>query len=159
MYCIHYNDVIMSEIASEIPSFFIICSAIYSGADQSNHQSSASLAFVQGIHRWHSPHKGPVTPLIFPFDDVNVIIKRGGWLWMYLQVMTSEHGIVFRITEPLWVSSSYYSYQPWLIIIYVLWHSTDSNSWASGLATILYEELKILLLKLQPHLTGANMIM
>ena len=35
-------------------------------------KSSASLAFVKGIHRWsvYSRHKGPVTRKIFPFDDV-----------------------------------------------------------------------------------------
>ena len=35
-------------------------------------QSSASLAFVRGIHRRpvNSPHKGPVTRKMFPFDDV-----------------------------------------------------------------------------------------
>ena len=40
------------------------------------HQSSASLAFVQGIHRWpvNSQHKGPVTRKIFPFDDVIMCI-------------------------------------------------------------------------------------
>ena len=34
--------------------------------------SSASLAFVRGIHRGpvNSPHKGPVTQKMFPFDDV-----------------------------------------------------------------------------------------
>ena len=34
--------------------------------------NSASLAFVRGIHRWpvNSPHKGPVTRKMFPFDDV-----------------------------------------------------------------------------------------
>ena len=34
--------------------------------------SSASLAFVRGIHRWpvNSPHKWPVTRKMFPFDDV-----------------------------------------------------------------------------------------
>ena len=44
----------------------------FSGADQRKHQSSASLAFVRGIHRWpvNSPHKGPVTRKMFPFDDV-----------------------------------------------------------------------------------------
>ena len=33
---------------------------------------SASLAFVRGIHRWpvNSPHKGPVTRKMFPFNDV-----------------------------------------------------------------------------------------
>ena len=36
------------------------------------HQSSASLGFVRGIHRSpvNSPHKGPVTRKMFPFDDV-----------------------------------------------------------------------------------------
>ena len=36
------------------------------------HQSSASLVFVRGIHRWpvNSPHKGPVTRKMLPFDDV-----------------------------------------------------------------------------------------
>ena len=40
--------------------------------DPTPHQSSASLAFVRGIHRWpvNSPHKWPVTRKMFPFDDV-----------------------------------------------------------------------------------------
>ena len=48
---------------------------VYSGADQRKHQSSASLAFVLGIHRWpvKSPHKGPVTRKMFSFDDVIMI--------------------------------------------------------------------------------------
>ena len=35
------------------------------------HQSSTSLAFVRGIHRGpvNSPHKGPVTWNMLPFDD------------------------------------------------------------------------------------------
>ena len=39
---------------------------------QRKHQSSASLAFVRGINRWpvDSPHKGPVTRSMFPFDNV-----------------------------------------------------------------------------------------
>ena len=42
------------------------------GADQGKHRSSASLALVRGIHRWpvNSPHKGPVTRKMFPFDDI-----------------------------------------------------------------------------------------
>ena len=49
----------------------------YSGADQIKHQSSASLAFVRGIHRWpvNSPHKGPVMRKMFPFDDVIMVGK------------------------------------------------------------------------------------
>ena len=47
----HYGDVIMGTIASRITSLTIVYSTVYSGADQRKHQSSASLAFVWGIHR------------------------------------------------------------------------------------------------------------
>ena len=42
------------------------------GCRSKKHQSSASLAFVQGIHRWpvNSRHKWPVTRKMFPFDNV-----------------------------------------------------------------------------------------
>ena len=47
-------------------------STVCSGADQRKYQNSAPLAFVRGIHWWpvDSPHKGPVTWKMFPFDDV-----------------------------------------------------------------------------------------
>ena len=48
---VHYNDVIMGAIASQITSLTIVYSIVYSDADQRKHQSSASLAFVRGIHR------------------------------------------------------------------------------------------------------------
>ena len=62
----------MGAIASQITSLTIVYSTVYSDADQRKHQSSASLAFVWGIHRGpvNSPHKWPVTRKIFPFDDV-----------------------------------------------------------------------------------------
>ena len=68
----HYGDVIMDAIASKITSLTIVYSIVYSDADQRKHQSSATLAFVRGIHRRpvNSPHKWPVTRKIFPFDDV-----------------------------------------------------------------------------------------
>ena len=70
----------MSEIASQITSLTIVYSTVLSGADQSKHQSSASLAFVWEIHRWpvNFPHKWPVTRKIFPFDDV-IMIKALTW--------------------------------------------------------------------------------
>ena len=75
---IHYDDVIMDAIASQITSLTIVYSNVYSGADQSKHQSSASLAFVWGIHRGpvNSPHKWPVTRKMFPFDDVIMFIEE-----------------------------------------------------------------------------------
>ena len=55
----HYGDVIMGAIAFQITSLTIVYSTVYSDADQRKHQSSASLAFVWGIHREpvNSPHK------------------------------------------------------------------------------------------------------
>ena len=62
----------MDTMASQITSITIVYSTLYSDADQRKHQSSASLAFVWGIHRGpvNSPHKWPVTRKMFPFDDV-----------------------------------------------------------------------------------------
>ena len=48
----HYTDVIISAKTSQITGVSMVCSAVCSGADQRKHQSSATLAFVRGIHRW-----------------------------------------------------------------------------------------------------------
>ena len=68
----HYCDAIMGAMASLITDLTSVYSTVHSGADQSKHQSSASLAFVRGSHRRpaNSPHKWPVTRKMFPFDDV-----------------------------------------------------------------------------------------
>ena len=70
----------MSVMASQITSLMIVYLTIYSGTDQRKHQSSTSLAFVQGIHRppVNSPHKGPVTQKMFPFDDVIMCLHWKG---------------------------------------------------------------------------------
>ena len=67
-----YSDIIMCATASQITSLTIVCSNVYSTQIKKKHQSSASLTFVRGIHRWlvNSRHKGPVTRKMFLFDDV-----------------------------------------------------------------------------------------
>ena len=72
----------MNAMASQITSLTSVYSIVYSGADQTKHQSSTSLAFVWGIHRWpvNSPHKGPVTRKMFPFDDV-IMLTNLSALW------------------------------------------------------------------------------
>ena len=69
---IHYNDVIMGAKASQIASLTIVYSTVYLGADQRKHESSASLTFVRGIHRWpvKFPHKWSVTRKMLPFHEV-----------------------------------------------------------------------------------------
>ena len=86
---LHYSDVIMSAMASQITSITIIYSTVYSGADHRKHKkSSASLAFVRGIHRWpvNPPHKGPVTQKMFPFED-----DIGDNVTQYLQTQNTNH--------------------------------------------------------------------
>ena len=48
----HYNDVIMGGLASQITILTTVYWSVYSDADIRKHQSSASLTFVRGIHRW-----------------------------------------------------------------------------------------------------------
>ena len=69
---IHDSNVIMSAMTSQITGVSSVCSAVCSCANQRKRKSSASLAFVRGIHQWpvDSPHKGPVTRKMFPFDDI-----------------------------------------------------------------------------------------
>ena len=85
----HYSDVIMGTMGSQITSLTIVYSIVYSGSDQWKHQSSASLAFVRGIHRWpvNSPHKGPVTRKMFPCDDVIIDCFRIRRLGIHVQVV------------------------------------------------------------------------
>ena len=104
-YCFqHYHDVTMDSIASQITSLTIVYSAVYSAADQRKHQSSASLAFVRGIHRGpvNSPHKGPVTRKMFPFDDVIMKLYTGTgythtWLYKRCESITWSTGYIFVI--------------------------------------------------------------
>ena len=100
----------MGTMASQITSLAIVYSTVYSGADHKKHQSSVSLAFVRGIHRWpvNSQHKGPVTRKMFPFDDVI----------MYIVVVLSTFIRFMRIV---------YSNAPGLL----LWHG-DNVSYRTG---------------------------
>ena len=79
----HYDDVIMTMLASQITSLMVVYSIVYSGVNQRKHQSSASLALVQEIHRGpvNFPHKWPVTRKMFPFDDV---IMHSGYREHYI---------------------------------------------------------------------------
>ena len=67
---IHYNDVIMGAMASQITSLAIVYSTVYLGADQRKHQSSATLAFVRGIHR------GPVLQCVIYWEPGQLLNKQ-----------------------------------------------------------------------------------
>ena len=68
----------MTAMASQITCLAIVYSTVYSDADQRKRQSSASLAFVRGIHRGpvNSPHNWPVTRKMFPLDDAIMLVRN-----------------------------------------------------------------------------------
>ena len=57
----------MDSMTSQITSITIVYSAVYSGADQRKHQSSAPLAFVLPS-KFHAQIASNAE--MFPFDDV-----------------------------------------------------------------------------------------
>ena len=97
----HYIEVIMTMMASQITSLTVV-----SSADQRKQQSSASLAFVRGIHRGpvNSPHKWPVTWKIFPFDDVIML-----WTWIH----TCVNVYFLEVPAALFSSFGLHWYMTW----------------------------------------------
>ena len=72
-------------------------SSVYSGADQRKHQSSTSLAFVRGIHRWpvNSPRRGPVTRKMFLFDHVIMNPSNLSSLWRHCNLFEHWWSLLF----------------------------------------------------------------
>ena len=100
----------MGLVAPQITSLVIVYSTVYSEADQRKYQSSASLAFVRGIHRGpvNSPHKWPVTRKVFPFDDVimNCIIHAFSSICYYKHIYKENaqaelcyYGVLYENTQ------------------------------------------------------------
>ena len=87
----HYIDVMMTTMASQITSLTVVYSTGYSDADQRKHQSSASLAFVWGIHRgrWTPRTKGQLRGKCF-----------------HLMTSSCRHGIC-------WYSPSKFTFACW----------------------------------------------
>ena len=73
----------MSAIASEITTLTIVYSTVYSDADQRKHQSSASLAFVWGIHRdrWIPRTKGQLRGKCFHLMTSSCDVLMRHLLW------------------------------------------------------------------------------
>ena len=68
----------MSAMSSHITDVSLVCLTVCSGADQRKHQSSTSLAFVRGIHRW------PV--------DAEIV-----WLWWrHHELLSSDWSQILR---------------------------------------------------------------
>ena len=145
----HGRQGIMATIASQITSLTIVYSTVYSDVDQRKHQSSASLAFVRGIHQGpvNSPHKWPATRKMFPFDDVIMDLfilhsQCNDYWWpgdTMSQVICSQ---VF--SEYSGLSTSFKSdFQ--LLMFYLIWFQMKHNNlycmlkWFSNILNLLYD--------------------
>ena len=97
------GDVIMTTIASQITSLTVVYSIVYSDADQRKHQSSASLAFVWGIHRdrWIPRTKGQLRGKCFHLmtSSWNVITR----LCPDFKSLNLEHGSVITYHIKQWI--------------------------------------------------------
>ena len=106
---VHYSDVIMGTLPSQITSLTIFYSIVYSDADQRKHQSSASLAFVRGIHRGlvNSPHRWPVRRKMFPFDEVIMFCTFPGNTGLILGLRPANERRRYKVTPSLigWVQT------------------------------------------------------
>ena len=122
----HYTDIIMSLMASQITSLTIVYSPVCSGTDQRKRQSSASLAFVRGIHRGpvNSPHKRPVTRKKFPFDDVIMHnVKQCAYVYI-LRVITNDVPVTYvrqaidhRLRFCVWNTSKQLQFWWWIELV------------------------------------------
>ena len=83
---LHYIDVIMTTVASQITSLTVVYSTVYSDADQRKHQSSASLAFVWGIHRdrWIHRTKGQLRGKCFHLRRHQVARRAASSAWFVI---------------------------------------------------------------------------
>ena len=80
-YLSRYSDVIMSTEASPFTGASIVYLTVFHAEIKENMKAPHYWPFVRGIHRWlvDSPHKGPVTRKMFPFDEV-ILWMQYGWM-------------------------------------------------------------------------------
>ena len=100
----HYSEVLMIAMASHFPGVSVVYWTVCSCADQRRQQISASLTFVMGIHRWpvNSPHKGPVTQKMLPFDDVIMTIIFKTSLSFIISIRMYTNSIKYPYEHKSW---------------------------------------------------------
>ena len=106
----HYCDAIMGTIASQITSLTIVYTTVYSEADQSKHRSSASLAFVWGIHRdrWIPRTKGQLRGKCFHLmtSSCKILFKSFTFSFAVFQFwivyISKNYSIFFQLCGIYW---------------------------------------------------------
>ena len=108
--CKHYNDVIMTTMASQITSLTVVYSTLYSGADQRKHQSSASLASACGEFTGSGEFPAQRASNA---ENVSIWWRLHEWLhhyemydlsrncWLFVQY--SNHILICQVRHKMWL--------------------------------------------------------
>ena len=112
---IHYIDVIMTTMASQITSLTVVYSNVCSDADQRKHQSSASLVFVRGIHRdrWIPRTKGQLRGKCFHLITSSCIschysVYPQRWLRGWRAYLSTKNALIVGFSHWLYLGGLYY---------------------------------------------------
>ena len=99
----------MTTLASQITSLTVVYSTVYSDADQRKHQSSASLAFVWGIHRdrWIPRTKGQLRGKCFHLMTSSCVTENVCILWYISRRFVQRTKSHFH--KQIWPSSLTYA--------------------------------------------------
>ena len=113
----HYDDIIMSTMASQITSLVIVFSSVYSGADQRKHQSSVHWPLWGEFtgDRWIPHTKGQLRGKCFHLmtSSWSGFIP---WHWSYHECHQSK-------PRRIWVKFSWTKPQWYQMICIILWMS------------------------------------
>ena len=118
---------------SHLTNLIIACSTVYSGTDQRKHQSSASLAFVSGIHRWPGT-KGQWLAKCFHLMTSSCIFIKLGNLTAHLEEV--EKFVKKRVPDPEFSGLGVIDFETWFAI-------ADMNFRSGGMGKYRDESFKL----------------
>ena len=96
----------MRVMASQITGVAIVYSTIYSGAYQRKHQSSASLAFVKGIHWWSLDHQQHERIPQYANPHISALSTYLSGSAYFSKTLRSFSRYSFSVFNSLWTSRS-----------------------------------------------------
>ena len=117
--CTHYADVIMTTMASQITSLTVVYSTLLfrRRSKKTSKLRVTVLCVGNSPGQVNSPHKGPVTRKMFPFDDVIMSLSSNDFMARHLATSM----------KPPHEAPSHYLNQCWLIIGKVRHHSSEGD--------------------------------
>ena len=127
----HYNDVIMSVMASQVTSLTVVYSTVYSGADQ----RQTSKLSVTGLYEGNSPVTGEFPTqrtsnaenvfIWWRHHDIRVsMMDAEGQAFIWCQDISNHHGGLWTSRQISWVHQRK---ALWFIFIYVWLSQILSN--------------------------------